>query len=283
MVTDIFSDIADFRRYADGLEADTSFGQLKTSIRTASRDIANIIGPEVFKSIAGIPEDANMEEALNLLKSAIATGALYRYQIFASTKKNGTDGSLYKYQHEEIKEHHIEAYWLAMDELLEWLNANPDTGGWKDTGAYADRQALPIRNAREFNEYYGIDNSSYFFSKVLFLLRSVWKKNLKPMLPEGWEKDESLADDVRRTLCYWTIAEAVVKFDVTELPRSIRYDFNHEYTKGTQMQAREKLYADLMGDVRAWSEVISNNIKTAAGATSIQEDHNEERNKFYML
>ncbi len=208
---------------------------------------------------------------------------MYQYQIFATVKKNNTDSSLYKYQHEEIKQHHIDTYSAAMDELLEWLDANSETGGYSATDIYVERRSLPVHNAREFDMYYGIDSSAFFFSKILFLLRSIWKNTLKPMLPNNWAEDADLADKVKRTLCYQTMAEAVIKFDVTELPRSIRYDFNHEYSKGSSIQSREKLYADLMGDVKAWTAQISDKIKISAGTTILQNNRNEEADKIYML
>ncbi len=276
---ELYDGLPEFREYVNGLEADTSFSQLKTSIMIAARQVSNMITPAVYDAIAEEEQDS---EGLNLLKSAVACGAMFQYQIFASTKKNGTDGSLYKYQHEEIKEHHISSYWFAMDALLEWLDANNTVGSYGDTQMSRERQSLPVKNAREFNEYYGIDSSSYFYSKILFLLRSIWRNSIKPMLPSGWEDDADLADKVKRTLCYSTIAEAVIKFDVTELPRSIRYDFNHEYTKGSSMQAREKLYADLMGDVKTWTQQISNLVKASAGATALQQNPNSEDNKFYI-
>lgn len=277
--TDLFTDMSDFRKYADGLEADTSYQQISASIRAAGKEVMNIITPDVYIAIAGL--DAG-NEGKEYLKTAVACGASYRYQIFASVKKNNTEAKLYKYQHEEIKEHHISSYWFAMDDLLDWLDANPDTGKYSESPVYKERQSLPVKNAREFNYYYGIDNSSYFFSKVLFLVRSIWKNRIRPMLPDGWEGNESLSDLVRRSLCYQVIAEAVMKFDVTELPRSIRYDFNHEYTKGTQMQTREKLYADLMGDVNAWTDAIDSLVKAESGATVMQHNPNEETNKFYI-
>ncbi|MCX4336203.1 MAG: hypothetical protein K1V99_06100 [Bacteroidales bacterium] len=277
--TALYKDLADFRKYADGLEADTSFTQISASIRSAGRDVINIITAEVFASVASLEDESEGKE---LLKTAVACGALYRYQIFASVKKNNTESKLYKYQHEEIKEHHICAYWLAMDELLDWLDLNPDTGGYSQTGIYLERESLPVRNAKEFNYYYGIDNSSYFFSKVQFLMRTVWKNILKPMLPEKWKESGQLSDLVKRVLCYNVIAEAVMKFDVTELPRSIRYDFNHEYTKGTLMQERAKLYADIMADVNDWKDNISSIVKANTGMSNMQHNQNNESDKFYF-
>lgn len=274
----LFKDIADFRKYCDGLRADTEYRQLIPSIRSTASAISGIIGGRTLLAISEL-QDGN--EGLEVLKTAVATGTLYRYQIFDSVKKNGSDASMYKYQHEEIKEHHISAHWLAMDELLTWLDSNPETGGYNESKTYRERQELPIKNAEEFDYYYGIDRSAYFFSKVQFLIRSVWQHKIKPMI-FGVEINEELQDMINRSLCYQVVAEAVMKFDVTELPRSIRYDYNHEYTRGTSMQNRDKLYGDLMSQVSAWNESIENLVQIQKGATAIHMNINDENNKFYL-
>ena len=274
----LFKDIADFRKYCDGLQADTEYRQLIPSIRSKASAISGIIGGRTLLAISELSEGS---EGLEYLKTAVATGTLYRYQIFDSVKKNGSDASMYKYQHEEIKEHHISAHWLAMDELLTWLDSNPETGGYNESKTYRERQELPIKNAEEFDYYYGIDRSAYFFSKVQFLIRSVWQHMIKPMI-SGLEVNEELQDMINRSLCYQVVAEAVMKFDVTELPRSIRYDYNHEYTRGTSMQNRDKLYGDLMSQVSAWNESIENLVQIQKGATAIHMNINDENNKFYL-
>ena len=274
----LFKDIADFRKYCDGLQADTEYRQLIPSIRSIASAISGIIGGRTLLAISELSEGS---EGLEYLKTAVATGTLYRYQIFDSVKKNGSDASIYKYQHEEIKEHHISAHWLAMDELLTWLDSNPETGGYNESKTYRERQELPIKNAEEFDYYYGIDRSAYFFSKVQFLIRSVWQHKIKPMI-SGLEVNEELQDMINRSLCYQVVAEAVMKFDVTELPRSIRYDYNHEYTRGTSMQNRDKLYGDLMSQVSAWNESIENLVQIQKGATAIHMNINDENNKFYL-
>ena len=274
----LFKDIADFRKYCDGLQADTEYRQLIPSIRSTASAISGIIGGRTLLAISELSEGS---EGLEYLKTAVATGTLYRYQIFDSVKKNGSDASMYKYQHEEIKEHHISAHWLAMDELLTWLDSNPETGGYNESKTYRERQELPIKNAEEFDYYYGIDRSAYFFSKVQFLIRSVWQHKIKPMI-SGLEVNEELQDMINRSLCYQVVAKAVMKFDVTELPRSIRYDYNHEYTRGTSMQNRDKLYGDLMSQVSAWNESIENLVQIQKGATAIHMNINDENNKFYL-
>lgn len=277
----IFKDIADFRSYVDGLEADTTLEQLRPSIRSASTSIASIIGKAVFQKLS---EDLDLYSYGNeMLKTAVATSALYRYQIFLSTKKNNTEAKFYKYQHEEIKEHHIEAFWSAMDELLDWLDENADNvPEWKESQLCKIRESLPVKNAAEFDGYYGIDRSSYFYSKVLFLLRTIWSENIRPVLGR-LVPDEALMERSKRILCYWTMAEAVLKFDVTELPRSIRYDFNHEYTKSSDPQTRDRLHADLMSKVNSWMKMVESAVKSATGGNVSGGVVNAEENKFFYM
>ena len=227
-------------------------------------------------------EKAAKERALEgkeLLKTAVAAGAMLQYQIFASVKKNGGEGSLYKYQHEEIKDHYREALWGAMDQLLELLDANPSIGDFENTDEYKERQELPVKNAREFDRYYGIGASSFFYHKVLFLLRQVWRSDVKPLLPAN--PTEEMAELAKEALCYKVVALAVMQFDVTELPRAIRWDYNHEYTKGSDPQTRSSLYAQLIARFNADASSLENLKRSAAGASSVVMNNNREENKYY--
>lgn len=293
MKKQIFMNLDALNRYADGLLPDTTFEQLSPSIRTVTHDIRDLITREVYDALclADETQGTPLCEGLEYLKTAVATGTLYRYSIFASIKRNGSDSSLYKYQYEEIKLHHVDSYWKAMDRLLNWLDKNAKAVTWTDAGgntvSFADtdlwqeRQKLPVKSAEEFDYYYGIDKSSYFFSKIQFLIRSVWQLKIKPVIRDF--SDETVLDLAKRSLCYQVMAKAVMQFDVTELPRSMRYDFNHEYTKGSSMQSREKLYAQLMSDVDAWSASIETILAADAGATAIQNNINREENKHYTM
>ena len=108
--TDLFSSITDFRSYAEGLQADTTYAQLMPSIRSAGAEIIKIITAGAYIAISAgtayiiknesgeatgdtIPE-TDIQEAKELLKTAVATRALYAYQIFNTVKKNGSDASL---------------------------------------------------------------------------------------------------------------------------------------------------------------------------------------------
>ena len=272
--TTIFTDLEDFRSYADGVQADTAYRQLHPSLRATGSEMEKIIPSAVIEAVAS--DTAGSE----LLKTALANGALYRYQIFLSVKRNGSDASLYKYQHEELKDNYCEAYWKAMDALLDWLDAHPDTGNWQDTGDYTARQALPVKNAEEFHYYFGINRSSCFYAKVLYLIRECWKGIASAV--RGHEDNEAVMDAAKRALCYAVMAKVVKRFDVTEFPRSIRWDYNHEYTKGSSVQNRDRLFNELTAESQASLDEVAAQIRRLSGSDTVA-DTNEESNKHFLL
>lgn len=284
MIQDIFTDIENFRLYVQGVDGSTEMGSLSPAYDAAESAVTEIIGSTVFATLAAMPDTDAVKRAL---KRALASYTMYRHLIFWSTSRNNTDQKLFKYQYEEIKEVHICQYWDAMNEILRYLDAHTATiPAWMDQPAYKDRVALPVKSADEFDYYYGIDHNEYFFTKVLFLIRTVTKGKILPRI--GSFSDYSETDDaaflekVRRTLCYNVMAEAVMKFDLTELPRSMRYDLTHELRKdGSQMQSREKLYNNLMADVNAWLNDIENEVKYRRSSGNVTADFNEEKEKFF--
>lgn len=281
----IYTDVVDFRTYTEGLTADTTLAQLAPSIRTVASDINAVITKAAFEEIAGYGTEATdlQKDMKTALKTALANGAMYKYQIFSSTKKNGSDASLYKYQHEEIKDHYVEAYSRAMDELLNLLDEG-ETGisAYRESAVYLERLDLPLKNAREFDRYYGIGGSSFFFHKILFLIRSTWQYSVKPLMVRFTSEDTEAMELARRILAYRVIAQAVMQFDKSELPRCIRWDYNHEYTKDSDMQSRDKLAAQLLSQVHAWETSLDAMLKASSGA-AIASDQNSEDNKFYMM
>lgn len=274
--TEIFPNLGEFQKYSDGMIADTSIGQLMPSIRTAVYDVVGIVTQMVFDTVL----DSGQDEPVELLKTAVACMASYRYQIFATAKKNGSDASMYKYQHEEMKSHHLEAYWAAMDRLLDWLDANPETGGWQDTSEYKERLNLPVKSASEFDFYFGIGKSSLFFHKVLYLVRQNWEQEILPMLPA--DTSERMMELAKQALCYKVMALAVIQFDVTELPRAIRYDDSHEYSKSSSPQQRTILYNQLIAKYTSLISSIERLKAVGGGKSSFGSDQTEDQ-KFYSV
>lgn len=283
----IFQDLDDFRSYADGLQADTAFRQLLPSIRATAMEMEKVITKVAFDAITTVPVAQQGQEppvdafadGRELLKTALANGALYRYQIFATVKKAGSDAALYKYQHEELKASYVENYWKAMDQLLDWIDTYPDFPGLSETTYYEERQELPVRNAEEFHRYFGIERSSYFFAKALYLIRDCWAKLLPRV--RGFEENEAVMDAARKAVCYHVIARVVKTWDLTEFPRSIRFDYNHEYSKGSSSASRDQLYASILSEAVA-AEAQIDALRRHASDDDATGNSNVEKDKFYL-
>ena len=282
--TDIFEGLKDFTNYAPGIGANTSFEQLHTHIRVITSEVWDYITVGVYMALKSeAPDGATDEqkkalaEGLELLKTAIASGALMKHQIFATVDKAGTEASLYKYQHEELKQHYREAYWTAIDELMEWLLKNKTVGGYDKSDLCKEFESLPIKSAEEFDRYFQIGRSSYFFSRVRYLIRSKWEKIRKTVK----EDDTAQMDLAKKAVCYHVMADVVMTFDVTEWPRAIRYDFNHEYSKDSSTQSRQALAATFLEEAKAAENGIAdlNAGKTGAGL----QNFNKESNKHFTI
>ena len=94
---DIFTGLDDFIRYADGVLPDTTYEQLGPSIRAVTLNIMDLVTSEVYIKLCAVKEDdVLLYQGREFLKSAVATGTLYKYAIFATVKRNGSESSLYK-------------------------------------------------------------------------------------------------------------------------------------------------------------------------------------------
>ena len=250
MKIDFFNSIDELQQYAPGVESSLQLQTLLPSYLTARQAIISVVTQKVWNELVAETEN---EDLLAVVRIAVANRIMYEHQIFLATEKNNTDQKMYKYQYEEIKDKYITLYWSAMDSLLSYLDGNSGYGEWGKSEGYLQRQSLLVKSAAEFNFYFGIDSSPYFFSKVQFLIRKTTDDHIKPRVGklEDVKPDSDFGKKVLRALCYHVMAQAVQLFDLTELPKSIRNDITHEFSKsGSMMQVREKLTATLMADVR---------------------------------
>ena len=282
--TDIFDSLKDFTQYAPGIGANTSFDQLATHIKVITSEIWDYITVPVYMALRSEPsEDASDEEkailaeGLQLLKTAIASGTLMKHQVFATVERAGTEASIYKYQHEELKQHHRDAYWTAVDELMEWLLKNPTIGNYNQSAAYKEIESLPIKSAEEFDRYFQIGRSSYFFSRIRYIIRSKWERIRKNIQSEN----EAQMELAKKAVCYLVMADVVLTFDVTEWPKAIRYDFNHEYTKGSSTQSRQTLARNFLAEADAAEKAISD--LNAGRSGSGCQNFNTETSKHFTI
>ena len=273
----MFRDIDELSKYVQGFERSLTLDALGPSIMQAKAEFNKTLRVNILNELLG-------QEAISgSVKSAIANYAMYRYLIFWATSKNNTNQSLYKYQYEAMKEEYISIYWYAMDAIFTWLDSS-DLESWKNSPAYQVRNSLLIKSATEFDQYFQINSSEYFFSKVQFLMRKVTEDEINPRLKSLKDPSGKVLEKAKRALAYHTMAQAVMLFDVTELPKSIRNDVAHEFTKDSSlMQVREKIKSTIMVDVEKYYNALETEVKSGKSmGIKIADNLNEEKNNFYV-
>ena len=272
----MFTDIDDLSQYVQGFERSLTLEALAPSIMQAKAELKKSLRVDILDKLL-------QEGAISgTVKSAVANYAMYRYLIFWAPSKNNTNQSLYKYQYEAMKEEYISIYWCAMDGIFDWLDES-SLEDWKKSPLYTQRQNSIIKSAIEFDQYFQINASEYFFSKVQFLMHKVMEDEIKPRLKSLPNPSEKVLEKAKRVLVYHTMAQAVMLFDVTELPKSIRNDVAHEFTKESSlMQVREKIKNTLMADVEKYYKALETEVKSNRGmAIKVAANLNEEGNNFY--
>lgn len=284
---DFFDNIDDFRSFAPGVDGTLQLDSLYPSFLPTKKRIQDVITIGVYDAIKAdfVLEQPQHTIAILAIRSAIANYTMYKYKIFDAVSKNGSDQKLYKYQLDEIKEEYITMFWASMDELLRYLESHEELGSWKDSDQYKQRAELPIKDAREFNNYFGIDNSQYFFSKVQFLIKKINQDQIIPRVGDlASLTNEKLKEKCKRAICNHVMADAAVLFDITELPKSIRNDVAHEFTKGgTAVQVREKLNAIIMKDVLTYYSDIERAKSVSSGVTENIVNNNRESDRIYFM
>ena len=272
----MFKDIDELSQYVQGFERSLTLAALAPSIMQAKHEFNKAVGVDILQQLLD-----NAEVAVQV-KSAIANYAMYRYLIFWAASKNNTNQSLYKYQYEAMKEEYISIYWCAMDAIFAFLDTS-DIDEWKNSEGAKMRSSLLINSAVEFDRYFQINKSEYFFSKVQFLMRKVMEDEINPRIKALANPTEKVLDRAKMVLAYHTMAQAVMLFDVTELPKSIRNDVAHEYTKESSlMQVREKIKNTIMADVEKYYSSLEAEIKSSKGLNiKVAANLNEEKNNFY--
>jgi len=228
---DFFEGIQKFRQLAPGVEASSSFDEMQSSAYIARKKIKDIIegvwGDLLTYYKSENKDDLNKNQAIEFLQGAFANMTMYQYIPFWVQKKRLEGIDLYKNEVQSLKDAYISNLWSYMDSLLDLFQEHPDVfQNWKETQSYKDRKDLLIESADEFNRFYEIGRSHYFFSKIIFIIREAGEDHIYPRIKSKGILDESgkekLKKAIKKAVAFYTMGHALKRLDFTELPKSIR-------------------------------------------------------------
>ena len=217
----LFPTIADLMQYAPGVETSNSVDDYAPSGAIAIKKITSIIPATILDKIATVPGSsaAGQSQSPNLaaLKQAVANATLAQHLVFDSVnrRKSGTD--VYKYEIEAMRRSYTESYLAAMDTLLSLLADDED---FLSSRFGQLLSSCKIKTCEQMDTIYPIDLSYLFFYRSLPLQRESLSERLSPYYEKLTSSPHLATLDL--ALAKSTIAKALRRFDIMELPSTMR-------------------------------------------------------------
>lgn len=279
MILDFFKNPAELREFAPQMPTDGKIDPFEPFYRPQYQKIVNLIGQDTYDLLktyyADVAFDATTVKgkAVGFLRAALANLVAIPYFIFEAGERNNTDNKLYRYQENKQMEMYLENSWAELNFLILHLEANiADFTAFADTDQYKLRQTLFIKNAKEFQRYYGAVNSAYFFNNVVFIIEEVQNDEIKPRVKAFPEiEDSNLKFLIGKAIVYETLARACKQLDYTELPSGIRADVQ----KDTDTRTAKGMTTET--DIKTSVSAFFSN-KAAGYFLKIEEANNPTRN-----
>jgi hypothetical protein len=288
-----FNTIQDFREHAPGVESSITVDELNSSAMAAKRTIVGLVGLPIWEAlVAMIPgTDAVLNEARTCARSAMANLTMYKYKAFEVVKKRTSDKKdVYRYELDGMRREYLDGYYSSIDALIgifEQSDAPAIFAPWKTSVQFKLREKLLVKTAEEFQCYYGIDCSWLFFARTIPIQRELVMNRLAGYIRKIESRPE-LEEPVKLTLCLMVVALAIQRFDMLELPATIR---NHS---GDTLTSRsdDSEYSSLSSLAGQLMQQASDNLATIDTLLSTPDvdlniadlsDLNSEEDKVFLI
>ncbi len=221
ILKDIFLDLATLQEFVPGVPSDTKLSELNSSANSAIKQIKNVITPDIFIQIQNdIDSDIR-----NYLLSAIGNLTLHKASIFEiiARRLSGKETEVYKSEREAMERHYIDNYFNAMDSIFQELESGEKyKDEWQKTSYFRSKEKLQIKTTGDFNSLYGIDMSYLFFFRTIYIQEEVLDESFADYFERIKTRREFLEKKLMRALAQMVVAIAVTRFDIVELPATIR-------------------------------------------------------------
>ena len=239
----LFPTIADLMQYAPGVETSNSVDDYAPSGAIAIKKITSIIPASLLDKISTpSPEEeatvpgsfaAGQSPLLSALKQAVSNATLAQHLVFDSVRRRKSGTDVYKYEIEAMRRSYTESYLAAMDTLLSLLADDEDFLSSRFGKLLSSCQ---IKTCEQMDTIYPIDLSYLFFYRTLPLQRESLSERLAPYyqkLSPSPEEEATVPGSFAAgqsphlatldlALVKSTIAKALRRFDIMELPATMR-------------------------------------------------------------
>ena len=298
MALTFFTDTAEFRKYVRGVDASVKLEELTPDYNVAKANVYNIIENTLWEAMKayheGTPKtDAKKNILLEYIQIAIAN--FTQLERWPTQAAFDTSKDYYKYQVDAIMAKFRNNAYNAMSDMINYLDLEEAYfTDWPATTAYTNRSALIVKDYKEFDSIYSIDGSSYFFHRTMFLQSEAINDEILPRIKTlATIADEAnILTAVKRALVYFTMHLAIKRFDVINLPVSIRLAVTNEHTKVNRSGSDDSilltnLAADLLSKAQKYFSYIEHEMYKLSDeyddeVTEIEPNLNDDDNKFYF-
>ena len=258
----LFDGIADFREVVPFVGSDIELDELNPSAIGARKQIQGIITPDLWNRIL----DNKDSEAYLFVRIAYGNLTMHKAIIFTTIAKRMSGGAdVYKYELDTMRRQYVENYYNAMDSLINELSSNSSyKEAWQKTTDYQYLDSLRIKTTAEFNSLYGIDMSYLFFFRTIAIQREVLDDTIGGYFVTIQGREEDFEMKLKRALAMLVLSIALYRFDIIELPATIRNLFDE--AKGFRHGSSEKaslndlsvsLQSQAMGMIKAIDLALS--------------------------
>lgn len=281
ILTDLFTDIADFRRFAPYVESNVTFEELNSSALSTKKQITIILSKDVYEDILNTEGD----DMKNALKSAMANLTLAKQMVFDIIKRRKDDIDIYKHEQESMRRAYQDNYFNAMDTLIQLLTEGKSES-WKKTRYYISLEKLKIRSADEFDALYPIDLSYLFFFRTVPLQLEALDDGIRGYFDRSDGKEDATGM-LLRCLAKQTVAIALRRFDIIEFPPTIRSLFDDSTVSRSGKDEQQRmldLASQLSNEVQTALADIDLILNAASGGSvDTETSFNRPDDKIYLM
>ncbi len=283
-ITYFFKNTAEFIKYVPGISANLELNELNSSAISARKQIRNIIDAQLWDKI-----EAELDtEAKFYLSNAFGNLIMYKALVFDIVSKRMSGGTeVYKHELEAMRRQYIDNYYNAMDSLIEELTTNDAYSTlWQNTSQYKMISELKIQKTVEFHSLYGIDMSYLFFFRTIPLQREILLDGLNNLFTEV-ESKADLTNKLKLALAQLVIALALSRFDIIELPTSIRNLFDEQKTGRSGVDEQNRVLK-LASELRSYATAIISAVELStsepeSGNVDPDTIFNQKEDKIYLI
>lgn len=293
---DLFKITGELRKFVPEIGASTPVSEFEYAFRQPEGKLIDLIGQANYTLIkdqynGGVADEVK-DAGVVLLQGALANLAGYNIFIAGSSERNATK-SMFKYQEILQMNMYLDNANAELGQLLTHLDGNTTTyTTWENTALYKTREAQIIKKYTEFSQYYYIDESAYFFTRLVFLMKEITQDKINPIIGDFSDLDDTIdaaiIEKTKQALAYLTMSMALRRFDFVELPKTLRNSITDASartirTGGIEAQAVAKVSSEIEVKGLMYLDTLDRMMeKKITGTIEVPDDIHEDGDNFYL-